>query len=113
MIAIKRAYQNPEGSIMASRYSKRERPTLKKRCVNLARVMNCRKVLRRIPHGGRDFCKSLMSELKRPESGRLLAELEKITRSRTLTLVYSARGQEHNHAVVLGKLLDGCLQRGV
>jgi len=54
-----------------------------------------------------------VTELKRPESGRLLAELEKITRSRTLTLVYSARGQEHNHAVVLGKLLDGCLQRGV
>jgi uncharacterized protein YeaO (DUF488 family) len=35
-----------------------------------------------------------------------LAELEKLTRNETLTLVYSAKDEEHNQAVVLKELIE-------
>ena len=86
---------------------------MKNGCVNLARAMKMRKFFAHDLARWKEFCKRYVTELKRPDSGRLLAELEKIARSGTLTLVYSARGQEHNRAVVLKKLLEGRLQRGV
>jgi uncharacterized protein YeaO (DUF488 family) len=59
----------------------------------------------------REFRKRYLTELKRPEAASLLAELLKIAGSGTLTLVYSAKDQEHNQAVVLKELLDRKLQR--
>jgi uncharacterized protein YeaO (DUF488 family) len=53
-----------------------------------------------------EFRKRYVAELKRPEAKALLAELEEIARNGTLTLVYSAKDQEHNQAVVLKELVD-------
>jgi uncharacterized protein YeaO (DUF488 family) len=41
----------------------------------------------------------------------LLGELLEIARSGTLTLVYSAKDQEHNQAVMLKELLERKLRR--
>ena len=40
-----------------------------------------------------------------------MAELLEIARNGTLTLVYSAKDQEHNQAVVLRELLDRKMRR--
>jgi len=58
------------------------------------------------PARWREFRKRYLAELKRPETKALLAELEKVARKGTLTLVYSAKDEEHNQAVVLNELLD-------
>jgi uncharacterized protein YeaO (DUF488 family) len=53
-----------------------------------------------------EFRNRYMAELKQPEAKSLLAELLAIAGRGTLTLVYSAKDQEHNQAVVLKELLD-------
>ncbi len=58
-----------------------------------------------------EFRKRYLAELKRSEAVLLLAELLKIAHSGILTLVYSAKDQEHNQAVVLKELLDRKLRR--
>jgi uncharacterized protein YeaO (DUF488 family) len=64
------------------------------------------------PARWQEFRKRYLGELKRPEAKALLAELEKVARNGTLTLVYSAKDQEHNQAVVLLELLDKRLKEG-
>ena len=63
------------------------------------------------PARWQEFRKRYISELKRPEAQALIAELLKIARSGRLTLVYSARDEEHNQAVVIKELLDKKLHR--
>lgn len=58
-----------------------------------------------------EFRKRYLTELKRPEVASLLAELVEIARRGTLTLVYSAKDQQHNQAVALKELLDGKLRK--
>jgi uncharacterized protein YeaO (DUF488 family) len=52
-----------------------------------------------------------LTELKHPEVTSLLAELVEIARSGTLTLIYSAKDQQHNQAVVLKQLLERKLRK--
>ena len=54
----------------------------------------------------REFRKRYLAELERTEAAPLLSELVEIARQRKLTLVYSAKDQEHNQAVVLKEMLD-------
>jgi uncharacterized protein YeaO (DUF488 family) len=63
------------------------------------------------PARWREFRKRYLTELKRPEAASLLAELLEIARSRIVTLVYSAKDQQHNQAVVLMELLDRKLRK--
>ncbi|MGH7934883.1 MAG: DUF488 domain-containing protein, partial [Candidatus Binataceae bacterium] len=58
-----------------------------------------------------EFRKRYLTELKRPDAAPLLAELAEIARNGTLTLIYSAKDQEHNQAVVLKELLDAKLRK--
>ena len=58
------------------------------------------------PARWQDFRSRYLLELGRPEAAALLDELLRIARRGTLTLVYSAKDQEHNQAVVLKELLD-------
>jgi uncharacterized protein YeaO (DUF488 family) len=53
--------------------------------------------------------KTSAAVLKRAEARPLLQELLNVARKEKLTLVYSARDQEHNQAVVLKELLDSQL----
>jgi uncharacterized protein YeaO (DUF488 family) len=53
-----------------------------------------------------EFRKRYLGELKRPETQSLLAELLEIARKGHLTLVYSAKDEAHNQAVVLKEVLD-------
>lgn len=54
------------------------------------------------------FRKKYLAELHQPQASRALEELyEMAGRSRTLTLVYGSRDQQHNCAVILKELLEG------
>ncbi|HJU10509.1 MAG TPA: DUF488 family protein, partial [Candidatus Binataceae bacterium] len=63
------------------------------------------------PGRWQQFRKSYMAELKRPETAALLAELAEKARSTKVTLVYGAKDQNHNQAVVLKEVLDAKLRR--
>lgn len=52
------------------------------------------------------FRKRYLRELKRPETANLLRELVGIARQERLTLIYSAKDEEHNQAVILKELLE-------
>ncbi len=53
-----------------------------------------------------EFRKRYRAELKSREAQAMLDELKRIASRSTLTLVYSARDEAHNQAVVIKELLD-------
>jgi uncharacterized protein YeaO (DUF488 family) len=54
------------------------------------------------------FRKKYLAELANPEASRALEELYSLAdKKRQLTLVFAARDQEHNNAVILKQLLEG------
>jgi uncharacterized protein YeaO (DUF488 family) len=53
-----------------------------------------------------EFRKRYLAELRRTDVAPLVAELLEIAKRKPLTLVYSARDERHNQAVVLKQLLD-------
>ena len=52
-----------------------------------------------------EFCRRYREELRR--NGELLGELRSLARKGTVTVVYSARDEAHNDAIVLRDLLLG------
>ena len=114
MIAIKRAYDPPSRTdgtrILVDRIWPRGVTKQKAHVEKWMRELGPSDELRQFfghdPARWREFRKRYLTELKRPEAASLLAELRKIASSGTLTLVYSAKDQEHNQAVVLKELLD-------
>jgi len=119
MVAIKRAYDPPSRTdgtrILVDRLWPRGVTKQKAHVEKWVRELGPSDELRQFfGHDSvrwREFRKRNLTELKRPEAASLLAELLKIAGSGTLTLVYSAKDQEHNQAVVLKELLDRKLQR--
>ncbi len=57
-----------------------------------------------------EFCRRYRKELKRPEAQALLDQLRRIARQGKLTLVYSAKDEQHNQAVVLKEVLEAGLR---
>lgn len=119
MIAIKRAYDSPSRTdgtrILVDRLWPRG---IKKQDAHVERWMRelgpsdeLRHFFGHDPARWQEFRKRYLAELKRPDAKPLLAELEKLARNGTLTLVYSARDEEHNQAVVLKELLEKHLSR--
>lgn len=119
MVAIKRAYDPPNRAdgtrILVDRLWPRG---LKKQEVHVEKWMRklgpSDKLRRFFGHDSsrwQDFRKRYLTELKHPEVTSLLAELVEIARSGTLTLVYSAKDQQHNQAVVLKQLLERKLRK--
>lgn len=54
------------------------------------------------------FRKKYLAELANPEASRAIEELYSLAgNKRQLTLVFAARDQEHNNAVILKQLLEG------
>jgi uncharacterized protein YeaO (DUF488 family) len=62
------------------------------------------------PARWQEFRKRYLAELKGPVAAALLAELIEAARSGTVTLIYSAKDESHNQAVVLKELLDRQLE---
>lgn len=119
MIAIKRAYDSPGSAdgtrILVDRLWPRG---LRKQAAHVEKWMRelgpsneLRRFFGHDPLRWQDFRKRYLTELKRSEATPLLAELVEIARNGTVTLVYSAKDQEHNQAVVLKELLDRKLRK--
>ncbi|MGE5620595.1 MAG: DUF488 domain-containing protein [Sphingomonadaceae bacterium] len=60
-----------------------------------------------------EFQRLYRQELSTPEAERLLAELRERARRGWVTLLYAAKDEEHNDAVVLRQLLEQQLQEAV
>ncbi len=114
MIAIKRAYAPSSRSdgtrILVDRLwprgVKKEEAHVEKWMRELGPSDELRRFFGHDPARWQVFRKRYLAELKRADARTLLVELENIARNGTLTLVYSARDQEHNQAVVLKEVLD-------
>jgi uncharacterized protein YeaO (DUF488 family) len=120
MIAIKRAYDPPSRSdgsrILVDRLwprgLKKEEAHVEKWIRELGPSNHLRKFFGHDPARWQEFRSRYLLELGRPEAAALLDELLRTARRGILTLVYSARDQEHNQAVVLKELLDRKLRMG-
>ena len=119
MIAIKRAYDPPgrtDGTrILVDRLwprgIKKEMVRVKKWMRELGPSNELRQFFGHDVSRWREFRQRYLTELKQPQARVLLTELEELAGNGPLTLVYSARDQEHNQAVVLKELLDKSLGR--
>jgi len=119
MIAIKRVYDRPSRTdgtrILVDRLwprgVKKEEARVEKWMRELGPSHDLRRSFSHDPVRWRDFRKHYLAELKRPEAAALLAEMLEIASGGTLTLVYSAKNEEHNQAVVLKGLLDRKLRQ--
>jgi uncharacterized protein YeaO (DUF488 family) len=114
MIAIKRAYDPPSRAdgtrILVDRLwprgIKKEEAHVEKWLRELGPSNELRHFFGHDPARWQEFRRRYLAELKRPDVTAFLAELEGLARNGTLTLVYSARDEEHNQAVVLKELLE-------
>ncbi len=114
MVAIKRAYDPPargDGTrVLVDRLwprgLKKENAHVEKWMRELGPTNELRQFFGHDPARWQEFRKRYLTELKNAEAKVLLAELEQIARSGMLTLVFSAKDQEHNQAVVLKELLE-------
>lgn len=119
MIAIKRAYDPPSRAdgtrILVDRLwprgLKKQEAHVEKWMRELGPSNELRQFFGHDAARWLEFRKRYLAELKRSEAAPLLAELLKIAHNGILTLVYSAKDQEHNQAVVLKEVLDGKLRR--
>ena len=120
MIAIKREYDPPGQSDAARVLVDRLWPRgLRKPDLRLSRWMQevapsdeLRRFFGHDPARWREFRKRYLTELECAEMAQPVAELIKLARRGKLVLVYGAKDQLHNHAVVLKELLDKKLKSG-
>ena len=118
MIAIKRAYEPPGRAdgvrILVDRVwprgVKKEAAHIRKWMRELGPSNELRKFFGHDSARWGEFRRRYLAELERPEAAPMLAELREIARTGKLTLVYGARDEEHNQAVVLKELLDRVLK---
>lgn len=119
MIAIKRAY-DPQNRADGTRILvdrlwprglRKQEAHVEKWMRDLGPSNELRQFFGHDPARWHEFHKRYLAELKRAEAAPWLSELVEIARSRTLTLVYSAKDHEHNQAVVLKELLDAKLRK--
>jgi uncharacterized protein YeaO (DUF488 family) len=119
MIAIKRAYDPPSQTdgtrILVDRLwprgVKKEEAHVEEWMRELGPSNELRKFFGHDPARWQEFRTRYQAEIERPEAAPLLAELLRMARRGTLTLVYSAKDREHNQAAVLKELLDRKLRR--
>jgi len=118
MITIKRVYEAPtrgDGTrILVDRLwprgIKKEDAHVEQWIRELGPSDELRRFFGHDPARWEQFQKRYLAQLKQPQIKALLAELENIARSGPLTLVYSAKDQHHNQALVLKELLEKRLQ---
>lgn len=119
MIRIKRVYREPslrDGvRILIDRVWPRgiskERARIVEWRKDVAPSTSLRKWFGHKPARWTEFRRRYQTELTRPEMIDELRKLARLSRKRTITLVYSAADEEHNQAVALKEWLDE-LSRG-
>jgi uncharacterized protein YeaO (DUF488 family) len=117
MVTIKRLYEAPSRNdgtrILVDRLwprgLKKENIRIEKWMRELGPSNELRRSFGHDPQRWEDFHQRYLKELKRAAVQPLLEELLNIARKGKLTLVYSARDQQHNQAVALKELLDSHL----
>jgi len=117
MIAIKRAYEPPsrdDGTrILVDRLwprgLKKEQAHIEKWMRELGPSTELRQFFGHDPERWEEFRRRYRAELKRAQAKTLLDQLLEAARKGKLTLVYSARDEQHNQAVVLKEVLDAKL----
>jgi uncharacterized protein YeaO (DUF488 family) len=113
MMHIKRAYEPPsrgDGTrILVDRLwprgLKKEQVKVVKWMKELGPSTELRKSFGHDPAHWKEFRKRYKAELRRPEARAMLKELSKAAAGGTVTLVYSAKDEEHNQAVVISEVL--------
>lgn len=120
MIALKRAYDAPDPSDGARVLVDRLWPRgLRKPDLGLSQWMRevapsdgLRRFFGHNPARWQEFRKRYLTELESAQMAQPVAELIELARRGRLTLVYGAKDQVHNHAIVLKEMLDKKLHRG-
>ncbi|HYA34233.1 MAG TPA: DUF488 domain-containing protein [Candidatus Binataceae bacterium] len=114
MIKLKRAYDRPSNAdgvrVLVDRLwprgVKKDALELSFWIKDLAPSTELRKWFDHDPAKWDEFRARYRKELERPEARRLLAELAQSGKRGRLTLVYGARDEKHNQAVVLKEALE-------
>ncbi|HLI63307.1 MAG TPA: DUF488 family protein [Terriglobales bacterium] len=114
MIAIKRAYEplsRDDGTrILVDRLwprgLKKEQLHVEKWLRELGPSNELRRFFGHDPQRWQEFRRRYRAELKRPQVKPLLDELLEVARDGKLTLVYSAKDEAHNQAVVIKEILE-------
>ena len=115
-VALKRAYEKPSRSdgtrVLVDRLWPRgltkEAAALDAWLKDVAPSNELRRWFHARPELWLAFRKKYLGELATPTASQALERLYQLAgKSRQLTLVFSARNQEHNNAVVLKQLLEG------
>lgn len=116
MIALKRAYAKPSGSdgprVLVDRLWPRgvskDEARLKLWLKDLAPSDELRKWFHARPSMWMEFRQRYLKELVYPAAATALDQLFELSATRKkVTLVYAAKDEEHNNAVVLKQLLEG------
>ncbi|HLH77364.1 MAG TPA: DUF488 domain-containing protein [Candidatus Binataceae bacterium] len=118
MVSIKRAYEPADRAdgvrILVDRLwprgIKKEAAQLDQWMRELGPSNELRRFFGHDPARWQEFRQRYRAELERAEVQPLLEELGRISRRGRLTLVYSAKDEEHNQAVVLKELLTARLK---
>ncbi|MCC7083835.1 MAG: DUF488 domain-containing protein [Pirellulales bacterium] len=113
MIQLKRVYEKPSRKdglrVLVDRLWPRglskERAAVKLWMKDLAPSTELRKWFGHDPDKWKEFQRRYRKELQ--EKQELLHELRNRSAEQSVTLVYGARDEEHNEAIVLKKLLEG------
>ena len=113
MIQLKRAYEKPfrkDGlRVLVDRLWPRgltkERAAIELWLKELAPSTELRKWFGHDPSKWKEFQVRYRKELR--EKKELIQDLRKRSAERTVTLVYGARDEEHNEAIVLKQVIDG------
>jgi uncharacterized protein YeaO (DUF488 family) len=114
MVHIKRAYEPPSRRdgrrILVDRLwprgLKKEQVKVVKWMKELGPSTELRKSFGHDPAHWKEFYKRYKAELRRPEARAMLKEVSEAAARGTVTLVYSAKDEEHNQAVVISEVLD-------
>ncbi len=118
MVRIKRAYEQPmrtDGErVLVDRLwprgVRKEALRLDRWAKELAPSPALRKWFGHDPAHFREFARRYQAELRREPARSLLADLARRATGRTVTLVYGARDEEHNGAVVLRDAIEDQLR---
>ena len=113
MLQIKRAYEPPTKKdgyrVLIDRLwprgIKKENLPLDAWMKELAPSSELRKEFGHNPDRWMDFQKKYERELRSPEARESIWRLAMLAKRRTVTLIYSARDEAHNDAVVLQKII--------
>jgi len=115
MIHCKRVYEAPERGdghrVLVDRLwprgLKREKADLDEWLKDIAPSDELRHWFGHEPAKWPEFERRYHAELSSPDMQAQLAHLRKLAKSKTVTLLYAARDEEHNNALVLKEVLEG------